>query len=62
MPLFLLVTGFLTPEERAGIRAMLRPSVVLERLQAAGARGAAPEGEGYGPEVYESVRADEDLR
>jgi hypothetical protein len=64
MPLVLLATGFLTAEERRGIRTMLRPSAVLERLQAAGAKPAAPEGEdgGYGPEVYESVRADEDLR
>jgi O-antigen/teichoic acid export membrane protein len=64
LPLFLLATGFLTAEERAGIRAMLRPSAVLERLQAASAKPAPPEREadGYAAEVYESVRADEDLR
>ncbi|MDX6584120.1 MAG: hypothetical protein QOI10_3304 [Solirubrobacterales bacterium] len=64
MPLILLATGFLTAEERTGIRAMLRPAAVLERLQAAAARPASPEDEdaGYAAEVYESVRADEDLR
>ena len=64
LPLFLLATGFLTAEERAGIRAMLRPSAVLVRLQEAAGRPPAAEGEagGYAAEVYESVRADEDLR
>ncbi len=64
LPLILLGTGFLTAEERAGIRAMLRPSVVRERLRAAAASPAAAKSEegGYAPEVYESVRADEDLR
>jgi O-antigen/teichoic acid export membrane protein len=64
LPLVLAATGFLTAAERAGIRTMLRPAAVLERLQAATARARTAEDEraGYGPEVYESVRADEDLR
>jgi O-antigen/teichoic acid export membrane protein len=64
LPLILLATGFLTAEERAGIRAMLRPSAVRERLRAAAAEPAPAKAEdgGYAPEVYESVRADEDLR
>jgi O-antigen/teichoic acid export membrane protein len=64
LPLILLATGFLTAEERAGIRAMLRPSAVRKRLQEAAARPPTAKAEdgGYAPEVYESVRADEDLR
>ncbi len=64
LPLILLATGFLTAEERAGIRAMLRPSAVRARLEAAAAKPATAKDEdgGYAPEVYESVRADEDLR
>jgi O-antigen/teichoic acid export membrane protein len=62
MPAILLATGFLTAEERTGIRAMLRPSAVLERLQAARAAPPPDETGGHAPEVYESVRADEDLR
>jgi O-antigen/teichoic acid export membrane protein len=65
LPPALLLAGFLTEEERTSLRTMLAPRAVLERLRAAGAappREPEPEEAGYAPEVYESVRADEDLR
>ncbi len=63
LPGLLLVTGFLTREERASLRRMLRPAAVIGRLRTAGTSAPhEPEAGGYAPEVYESVRADEDLR
>ena len=65
LPLLLAAVGFLTREERASLRRMLSPEAVLARLQAIGAQPPPRETEeegGYAPEVYESVRADEDLR
>jgi O-antigen/teichoic acid export membrane protein len=64
LPAILLAVGFLSRAEREAIRAMLSPAAVLERLQTADSKSPPPDGEGagYAPEVYESVRADEDLR
>ena len=63
LPGILLAAGFLTEAERASLRAMLRPAAVLERLRVAeAAHPREAEEAGYAPEVYEAVRADEDLR
>lgn len=62
-PLLLLATGFLTAAERASLRTMLSPSAVRERLRelASEPTSSQPEARaGYGPEVYEAVRRDED--
>jgi O-antigen/teichoic acid export membrane protein len=65
LPAILLATGFLSREERAGLRAMLSPAAVRERLQALAGqpRPADPEDEtaaGRSAEVFEAVRRDED--
>ena len=65
LPVILLAAGFLTREERAGLRSMLSPGAVRERLRAlASAPSPArpePDSEaGYSAEVYEAVRRDED--
>jgi O-antigen/teichoic acid export membrane protein len=66
-PLILLVLGFLTPEERHGLRGMLGPAAVAERLRGLRA-GPAPAAGGAeergGPrltaEAYELATRDED--
>jgi O-antigen/teichoic acid export membrane protein len=62
-PALLAALGFLTPEERRSLRALLRPSAVLARLR--GLRAAPPAAE-PGPqfpsEVYEAAIRDEDAR
>ena len=61
LPLLLLGCGFLSREERAGIRTMLNPTAIRERMDAA--RSAQPSAEseaGASAEVYEAVRRDED--
>jgi O-antigen/teichoic acid export membrane protein len=64
LPVILLACGFLSREERAGIRAMLNPAAVRQRLRALGAEPATdspPDSEaGNSAEVYEAVRRDED--
>ncbi|HEY8002109.1 MAG: lipopolysaccharide biosynthesis protein [Vicinamibacteria bacterium] len=65
LPAILLAAGFLSREERAGLRAMLSPSAVRERLQALADQPRPPTAEdetaaGYSAEVYEAVRRDED--
>ncbi len=64
LPLILLACGFLTRSERDGLRAMLNPAAIRERLRALGEESSephAPESEaGYSAEVYEAVRRDED--
>jgi O-antigen/teichoic acid export membrane protein len=65
LPLLLWAAGFLTVEERRSLGAMLRPSVVRERLQAL--RAASPpsepataESEPSGTEIYEQSLRDQD--
>ena len=64
MPVALWATGFLTAEERAALRTMLRPAAVLGRLRALRAAGAGPPedeaGRRAGPEIYEAAARDED--
>ncbi len=63
LPVFLLATGFLSREERAGLRMMLSPAAVRERLRALASEPQRPEPDseaGYSAEVYEAVRRDED--
>jgi O-antigen/teichoic acid export membrane protein len=65
LPAILLAAGFLSREERAGLRAMLSPAAVRERLQALADQPRPPTAEdetaaGYSAEVYEAVRRDED--
>jgi O-antigen/teichoic acid export membrane protein len=65
LPAVLLALGFLTREERAGIRAMLNPEAVRARLRALADEPAPanpePDSEaGYSAEVYEAARRDED--
>jgi peptidoglycan biosynthesis protein MviN/MurJ (putative lipid II flippase) len=65
LPALLLVTGFLSPAERASLRSMLSPAAVRARLRALSAGPPEPEPEsemsaGYAPEVYEAVGRDED--
>jgi O-antigen/teichoic acid export membrane protein len=65
LPAILLAAGFLTREERAGIRAMLNPEAVRARLRALASEPAPADPEpdspaGYSAEVYEAVRRDED--
>ena len=65
LPAILLAAGFLSREERAGLRAMLSPAAVRERLQALAGqpRPAGAEDEtaaGRSAEVFEAVRRDED--
>jgi O-antigen/teichoic acid export membrane protein len=65
LPAILLAAGFLTREERAGLRAMLSPAAVRARLRALASEPvpARPEPDseaGYSAEVYEAVRRDED--
>jgi O-antigen/teichoic acid export membrane protein len=65
LPVVLLALGFLSAEERAGLRTMLSPAAIRKRLEAlsAGPPPIEPESEleaGYAPEVYETVRRDED--
>ena len=65
LPAILLALGFLTRAERDGLRSMLSPSAVRERLRALAdqPQPAAPEPESdaaYSAEVYEAVRRDED--
>jgi O-antigen/teichoic acid export membrane protein len=65
LPAILLAAGFLSREEREGLRTMLSPSAVRERLRALASepRPAAADDEtqaGYSAEVYEAVRRDED--
>ena len=65
LPAVLLAAGFLTHEERAGLRSMLSPAAVRERLRALASEAAPAPGEpeseaGYSAEVYEAVRRDED--
>jgi hypothetical protein len=64
LPVVLMACGFLTREERAGLRMMLNPQAVRERLRTIGDQEPAPhpaETEaGYSAEVYEAVRRDED--
>jgi len=64
-PALLFATGFLHPEERAGLVALLRPSAIAARAR--GLRAAQPaeepeEGERpeFGPELYEVAARDED--
>jgi O-antigen/teichoic acid export membrane protein len=63
LPVVLLACGFLTQEERSGLRVLLNPTAVLGRLQALRDQPAegSPETEaGYSAEIYEAVRRDED--
>ena len=61
LPAVLLACGFLTREERAGIRTMLSPQAIRERMQAAGSEPHPPDTEaGSSAEIYEAVRRDED--
>ncbi len=64
-PALLFVTGFLHPEERAGLAELLRPSAVAARAR--GLRTAPTDGEprererpDLGPEIYEVAARDED--
>jgi O-antigen/teichoic acid export membrane protein len=64
LPVILLACGFLSREERAGIRAMLSPAAIRERLRALSEQPAEPHvadsEAGHSAEVYEAVRRDED--
>jgi O-antigen/teichoic acid export membrane protein len=63
LPVVLLASGFLTQEERDGLRVLLNPTAVLERLQAAReqpAPGPVDSEAGNSAEIYEAVRRDED--
>ena len=65
MPAILLALGFLTRAERDGLRMMLSPAAVRERLRALAdqPQPAAPPPESdaaYSAEVFEAVRRDED--
>ena len=65
LPAILLALGFLSRAEREGIRAMLSPGAVRERLRALAdqPRPATAEDEtaaDQSAEVYEAVRRDED--
>jgi O-antigen/teichoic acid export membrane protein len=64
-PALLFVTGFLHPEERAGLAELLRPAAVAARargLRTRPADGEPPESERpeLGPEIYEVAARDED--
>jgi O-antigen/teichoic acid export membrane protein len=64
-PLLLYVTGFLRPEERAGLAELLRPEAIAARargLRTAPSGGEPPEEERpeLGPEIYEVAARDED--
>ena len=65
MPAILLALGFLTRAERDGLRMMLSPAAVRERLRALADQpqpaAPAPESDAaYSAEVFEAVRRDED--
>ncbi len=63
LPAILLVLGFLTREERRGIRSMLNPAAVRARLRVLASAVGSAEGEtpaGASAEIYEAVRRDED--
>jgi peptidoglycan biosynthesis protein MviN/MurJ (putative lipid II flippase) len=65
IPVILLAAGFLTREERAGLRAMFGPDAVRERLRALASEPEPANREpdsaaGDSAEVYEAVRRDED--
>jgi O-antigen/teichoic acid export membrane protein len=63
IPAVLLACGFLTQEERDGLRVLLNPTAVLDRLQALREQpaSASPDTEaGSSAEIYEAVRRDED--
>lgn len=61
LPVILLACGFLTRAERAGIRSMLSPEAVRERMRSARDAPHPPDSDaGYSAEVYEAVRRDED--
>jgi O-antigen/teichoic acid export membrane protein len=64
-PAILFATGFLHPEERAGLAELLRPSAIAARARRLRATPAGPEPEdeerpGFGPELYEAAARDED--
>jgi O-antigen/teichoic acid export membrane protein len=61
IPAGLLAAGFLTPEERDGLRRL--PGLAKERLAAIGetpADARTPDDRGYAPEVFEQAARDED--
>jgi len=63
LPAILLLCGFVTREERAGLRSMLSPSAVRERLRSLAAEpgpAGADSPAGESAEIYEAVRRDED--
>ncbi len=61
LPGVLLACGFLTREERAGIRTMLSPQAIRERMRAADVEPHPPDSAaGSSAEIYEAVRRDED--
>jgi O-antigen/teichoic acid export membrane protein len=59
-PLVLLLTGFLTPEERAWLVRLRRPADLLRQLRAAQTTPAAVDG--HISETYEAEQMDEDSR
>jgi hypothetical protein len=66
-PAALLTIGFLHPDERSRLAAMLRPSAIAARARGlraapapAGAEGGIGQGARLGPEVYEVAARDED--
>ena len=63
LPAMLLACGFLTREERDGLRLMLSPGAVRERLRDLASEPDPGEPEspaGASAEIYEAVRRDED--